>query len=119
MKLVTYVLSGPADASKQAATDPNGPKRAGLLHGDLVLDLASLGRWAARNGAALSEDDLPATVLDLLQMGPEGMVATRAALALAEQARPEDLRAEAGLAHLRDAIPLRTPVPNPPTPRDS
>src|SRR5262249_31830467 len=118
MKLVTYVLSGPADASKQAATDPNGPKRAGLLHGALVLDLAVLGRWAARNGAALSEDDLPATVLDLLQMGPEGMAAARTALALAEQARPEDLRAEGGLAHVRDAIALRTPVSHPPALRD-
>src|SRR5262249_52393421 len=115
MKLVTYVLLGTDDASEQAATDPDGPRRAGLLHGDLVLDLASLGRWAARSGAAWSEEALPATVPDLPQRGPEGMVATRAALALAEQARPEDLRAEAGLAHLSDAIALRTPVPNPPT----
>jgi fumarylacetoacetate (FAA) hydrolase len=46
------------------------------------------------------------------------MDAARVALALAAQARPEDLRSEAGLAHAQSGVALRTPVPNPPTFRD-
>ncbi len=108
MKIVTYV---PANAT------PQSEGRAGLLHDDLILDLAALGEWAARNGAG-SERRLPETTLALLRQGPDGMAAARAALALAASARAEDLRAEAGLAHPLSETRLRTPVPDPPTVRD-
>jgi fumarylacetoacetate (FAA) hydrolase len=113
MKFVTYT---PIDAPSHLAG------RAGVLHDDLILDLALLGAWAKRHGASLSDDPthqpLPPTMLELLQRGPEGMDAVRSALALATTARPEDLHAEAGLAHARSGVHLRTPVPNPPTLRD-
>jgi fumarylacetoacetate (FAA) hydrolase len=108
MKLVTYVpIAAPAGLEG----------RAGVLRDDLVLDLATLGQWAALNSSS-SQPPLPATVLALLQQGPEGMETARAALALAERAAPEDLRAEAALVHARSDIRLRTPVPYPPTIRD-
>lgn len=107
MKIVTYVPAG-APAHSEG--------RAGLLHNDLILDLAELGVWAGRNGAATPT--LPSTTLALLQQGAEGMAAARAALDLAAKARPEDLRAESGVAHAASAVSLRTPVPNPPTLRD-
>jgi fumarylacetoacetate (FAA) hydrolase len=113
MKLVTYTpIAAPARLAG----------RAGILHDDLILDLALLGEWAARHGASLpaSADGppLPSTMLDLLQRGTAGMDAARTALDLATKARPEDLHAEAGLAHARSGVQLRTPVPNPPTIRD-
>ncbi len=107
MKIVTYVPAG-------AAAHSEG--RAGLLHNDMILDLAELGVWAGRNGAATPT--LPSTTLALLQQGAGGMAAARAALDLATKARPEDLRAESGLAHATSEVSLRTPVPNPPTLRD-
>ncbi|HEU0028715.1 MAG TPA: fumarylacetoacetate hydrolase family protein [Ktedonobacterales bacterium] len=91
--------------------------RAGLLHGDLVLDLEALGAWAARNGARASLA-LPQTTLALLRRGPDGMAAAREALTLAAKARPDDLTAETGLARPLMEVRLRTPVPNPPTVRD-
>ncbi|MDE3229086.1 MAG: fumarylacetoacetate hydrolase family protein [Chloroflexota bacterium] len=83
----------------------------------MIFDLAALGAWAARNGGA-GDVALPETTLALLRLGPDGMAAARAALALAAQARPEDLRAEAGLAIPVAEARLRTPVPDPPTLRD-
>jgi fumarylacetoacetate (FAA) hydrolase len=118
MKLVTYAPLEAAGAMLPSTADPASIGRAAILHGDLVLDLALLGQWAARNGVVLPADGLPDTVLALLQLGPDGMAGARAALALAEQARPEDLRVEAGLVYTRAAIALRTPLPNPPTLRD-
>src|SRR5689334_14050671 len=113
MKLVTYV---PVDAPSRLEG------RAGVLLGDLVLDLATLGEWAAHHGASLPSTPgqrvLPQTMLKLLQRGAEGMDAARAALSLAEKARPEDLHEEAALAHAMSAVALRSPVPNPPTLRD-
>ena len=108
MKIVTYV---PADAA------PESEGRAGLLHDEMILDLAALGAWAARNGAG-SALSLPETTLALLRLGPAGMDAAREALSLAAQARPEDLRAEAGLTHALSATRLRSPVPDPPSVRD-
>jgi len=115
MKLVTYVPAGDANTSGRTAETAG---RAAVLHGDLFLDLALLGLWAARNGASLPEPGLPASVLGLLQMGTDGMEGARAALALAAKARAEDLRGETGLAYARDEIALRTPIPNPPSLRD-
>lgn len=113
MKLVTYVTA------PEAGRDEG---RAGVLHGDWVLDVAALSVWAARNGTAQPEvystRGAPATMLELLRVGPEGLDGVRAAQELAARARPEDLAAEAGMAHTRDAVTLRTPVPNPPTLRD-
>jgi fumarylacetoacetate (FAA) hydrolase len=109
MKLVTYV---PPTAT------PQSEGYAGILHHETILDLATLGAWAAQHGATLPEDGLPATMLALLRMGPAGMEAARAALAVAAQARPEDLGEVKGLAYARSAVTLRTPVPNPPTIRD-
>ncbi len=113
MKLVTYT---PMDAPARLAG------RAGVLHDDLVLDLEMLGTWAKGHGAARpkspDQEPLPPTMLELLQRGPEGMDAVRAALDFASKARPEELHAEAGLVHARSGVHLRTPLPNPPTLRD-
>jgi fumarylacetoacetate (FAA) hydrolase len=108
VKIVTYV---PADAA------PESEGRAGLLHDEMVLDLTTLGAWAARNGAG-SAMSLPATTLALVRLGPAGMDTAREALALAAQARPEDLRAEVGLTHALSATRLRSPLPDPPSVRD-
>ncbi len=105
MKLVTYVAPG-ADTAE----------RAGVLHGDLVLDLERLGAWARREGETLPA--LPSSVLGLLRLGTEGMAAARDTLEMAGRARTEDLRAEAGLARRLGEVRLRTPVPDPPTIRD-
>ncbi len=113
MKFVTYVPSSSASAAME---------RAGLLLGDAVLDLAALGGWAARNGVSLPDtggaSGLPATTLELLQLGDAGMQGARDALALAERTRAEDLRQEQGLYYPQAEIALRTPLPNPPTIRD-
>lgn len=111
MKIVTW-----ADRNDEAE-ERDDVGRAGLLHGDLLLDLETLGAWAARNGAG-GEMALPVTTLELLRRGPDGMAAAREALALAEQARPEDLTAEPGLARPLADVHLRTPIPNPPSVRD-
>jgi fumarylacetoacetate (FAA) hydrolase len=112
VKIVTWASP---DAGAGGEIDEAG--RAGLLHGDLVLDLETLGNWAARNGAGASLA-LPETALALLRRGPEGMAAAREALALAAEARPDDLTAVPGLARPLAEVHLRTPVPNPPTVRD-
>ncbi len=116
MKLVTYVQAGAAHLAEG---------RAGVLVGEQVFDLAALGTWAARNGIVLLDVNgvpgLPTTTLALLQLGPDGMAAVRAALAAADKGRPEDVALEPGepvITHdLRD-VELRTPVPNPATLRD-
>jgi len=116
MKLVTYAQAGAAHLAEG---------RAGVLVGEQVFDLAALGTWATRNGVVLPDVNavagLPTTTLALLQLGPDGMAAVRAALAAAGKGRPEDVALEPGepvIAHdLRD-IELRTPVPNPATLRD-
>ncbi len=109
MKLVTYVSPEAQDAADE---------RAGVLLNDLILDLESLGAWAARNGVALPERGLPATMRDLLRMERYGMSGVRAALAKATEARSEDLREQPGLAYPLATTPLRTPVPEPPSVRD-
>src|SRR5258705_13840062 len=86
MKLVTYVTS--ANAGRDDG-------RAAVLHGDqTLLDIETLGRWAARSGAALPERGLPATMLELLRLGPEGMDGLRAALAGAATAPEGGRRAQ-------------------------
>jgi fumarylacetoacetate (FAA) hydrolase len=113
MKVVTYTTS--ASAAREAG-------RAAVLHDDLLLDVAGLGAWAARQGVALASTTgtggLPETMLELLRLGPSGMAGLRAALGAAQQVRPEDLRGERGLAYARDQVTLRSPIPNPPTIRD-
>lgn len=105
MKLVTYVTRGrPAE------------ERAGAMHGGAVLDLERLGAWARHEGAGVSA--LPASVLELVRMGPDGMAAARAAVEVARRAGPEELSAVDGLAHDTRDVHLRTPVPNPPMIRD-
>jgi fumarylacetoacetate (FAA) hydrolase len=113
MKLVTYV---PINA-------PNHLEgRAGILHDDIVFDLAALGVWAARCGIALPhasvQDALPHTMLGLLRRGPEGMAAARLAFDAAKEADPAELHEEPALAHALSGLALRTPVPDPPTIRD-
>jgi fumarylacetoacetate (FAA) hydrolase len=113
MKLVSYT---------QSTGDNREAARAAVLYGDLVLDVAALGTWAAGNGVALPRVDgragLPPTMLDLLRVGPDGMEGLRAALAAAEQAGQEELARESGLARTLDEVTLRSPIPNPPTIRD-
>jgi fumarylacetoacetate (FAA) hydrolase len=113
MKLVTYTTS--ASTAREAG-------RAAVLHDDLLLDVAALGAWAARQGVALagttSTGGLPETILELLRLGPDGMDGLRAALGAAQQMRAEDVRSESGLAYARDQITLRSPIPSPPTIRD-
>jgi fumarylacetoacetate (FAA) hydrolase len=112
VKIVTWT-----DRNDAAAQERDDAGRAGLLLGDQLLDLETLGAWAARNGAG-SEMALPVTALELLRRGPDGMGAAQAALALAEQARPNDLTTEPGLARPLADVRLRTPIPNPPSVRD-
>jgi fumarylacetoacetate (FAA) hydrolase len=113
MKLVTYVpINAPAHLEG----------RAGIQHGETVLDLAALSVWAARHGVALphasGHDALPHTMLALLRRGPEGMTAARLAFEAARDADPAELHQEPALAHALSGLALRTPVPNPPTIRD-
>ena len=113
MKLVTYVpINAPAHLEG----------RAGILHGETVLDLAALSVWAARHGVALphtsGQDALPHTMLALLRRGPEGMTAARLAFEAAKDADPAELHQEPALAHALSGLALRTPVPDPPTIRD-
>lgn len=112
MKIVTW-----ADPHAGADADRDEAGRAGLLHGDLVLDLETLSDWASRHGAGKSLA-LPRTVMGLLKRGPDGMAAAREALALAAKARLEDLTTAPGLARSLASVNLRTPVPDPPTVRD-
>ena len=118
MKLVTYVRTevGKTEEGARAAG------HAGVLHDDLVLDVATLSLWAAHHGTALPEvfgtRGLPVTMLELLDLGPEALVGLSVALDTARAARPEDLRAEEGLTHELSAVSLLTPIPNPPTIRD-
>lgn len=119
MKLVTYVQAGAPHLEEG---------RVGVFSGNAdgqIFDLAALGIWAARNGVALPEVNgapgLPATMLALLQIGPDGMAAVRAALAAADKGHPEDVTLEPGepiIAHDLSGIELRATVPNPPTLRD-
>ncbi|HEV2458395.1 MAG TPA: fumarylacetoacetate hydrolase family protein [Ktedonobacterales bacterium] len=113
MKLVTYITD-PATGRDEG--------RAGILHGDVVLDLQTLVRWAARNGPALppagNERGAPITMLDLLRLGPDAMDEVRDALATAVDTGSAHLQAEPGLLHTLGEVTLRTPVPNPPTVRD-
>lgn len=119
MKLVTYVRSE-AGKTGEGASEAG---RAGVLLGDdVVLDVATLGLWAAHHGTALPDvygtRGLPVTMLELLNLGPDALDGVRAALDTARKARRDDLHAEEGLAHELSAVSLRTPVPNPPTIRD-
>jgi fumarylacetoacetate (FAA) hydrolase len=113
MKLVTYVPINAPDHLEG---------RAGILRDDTVLDLATLGVWAARHGAGLphssGEDALPHTILGLLRRGPDGMATARLAFDFARDADLETLREEPALAHALSGLALRTPVPDPPTIRD-
>jgi fumarylacetoacetate (FAA) hydrolase len=109
MKLVTYTVA------------PAPDERAGVLHGDLVLDVEQLWMWARRERVAMPDlagAGMPASVLGLLRLGADGMTALRSALEAAGHARAEDLTAESGLVRKLGSVHLRTPVPDPPTVRD-
>jgi fumarylacetoacetate (FAA) hydrolase len=113
MKLVTYVpINAPDDLEG----------RVGILHGETVLDLETLGGWAARHDTALphisGQAALPHTMQALLRRGPEGMSAARLAFEVAIGAGPAELHEEPALAHALSGLALRTPVPYPPTIRD-
>ncbi|MGH2487518.1 MAG: fumarylacetoacetate hydrolase family protein, partial [Ktedonobacterales bacterium] len=113
MKLVTYVT---------APDTPRDAGRAGVLLDDLVLDLDRLGEWATQHDIELpafgGARRLPATMLELMQRGPDGMASVRAAFEAAGRARVEDLSAASGPALPLANVTLRTPLPNPPTLRD-
>src|SRR5262245_32262430 len=111
MKLVTYVPAPDARIRNEG--------RAGLVyHSTQILDVETLLGWARRQGTTtLPSRPAPVTMLELLRQ-QEGMAAVRAALATAEQARPEDLSAESGLVHTRSSVSLRAPVPDAPSFRD-
>jgi fumarylacetoacetate (FAA) hydrolase len=111
MKLVTYIPTPDAGSRHEG--------RAGLLYNSTqVLDVETLLGWARREDASLPSRPAPVTMLDLLRQEQEGMAAVRAALATAEQARPEDLSAESGLVHNLAGVALRAPVPDAPSFRD-
>jgi fumarylacetoacetate (FAA) hydrolase len=113
MKLVSYV------------TDPNAPRdagRGGVLLGNDIFDIEQLIRWAARNGTANPPagnlEGPPTTLLELLALGPEAIEELEQAVTTAQRADPNDLKLELGLVHDMGAVPLRAPIPNPPTIRD-
>ena len=111
MKLVTYIPTPDAGSRHEG--------RAGLLYNSTqVLDVETLLGWARRVGTSLPSRPAPVTMLDLLRQEQEGMAAVRAALATAEQARPEDLSVESGLVHELAGVALRAPVPDAPSFRD-
>jgi fumarylacetoacetate (FAA) hydrolase len=102
MKLVSYDSQGAPDT------------RAGVLLGDVVLDVARLVAWAEPERAA----DWPTTMLGLLRLEDAGMATLRAAVAAAASAQPGALATVPGLARPLAAVALRAPVPDPPTLRD-
>ena len=116
MKLVSYV---PTTSSTSVGVSAQTEGRAGLLHRETqVLDLEALLEWACRHGTSMLSDPLPVTMLQLLRQEQEGMAAVRAALAMAESARAEDLHVERGLVHELGTVSLRAPVPDAPSFRD-
>jgi fumarylacetoacetate (FAA) hydrolase len=102
MKLVSYDPSG------------GGETRAGVLHGEQVLDVARLVAWAEPDRASA----WPATTMGLLRLEDAGMATLRAAFAAATVAADAALADVPGLAHPLADVTLRTPVPDPPTLRD-
>jgi fumarylacetoacetate (FAA) hydrolase len=88
--------------------------RAGVLHGDIVLDVARLVEWAEPGRDAA----WPTTMLGLLRLEDSGMTTLGAAVAAAASAPPDALAAVPGLARPMTDVTLRTPVPDPPTLRD-
>ncbi|WP_376797546.1 fumarylacetoacetate hydrolase family protein [Thermogemmatispora sp.] len=115
MKLVTYVLD---------PTTPREGGRAGVLLNELVLDLATLGQWAAQREisfarlSAGSEAPLPSSLLGLLQWGEPAWKRLRLAVELASQSEPSFLQRQSGLAFVLSQVHLRPPIPDPPTIRD-
>lgn len=87
MKLVTYRLNA------------DSPANLGILHGDLVVDVKRLGHAVGQ--------DFPATMLDLIDMGPDALAALARALEETENRRP------LGTAIPFENIRLLAPIPRP------
>ncbi|HEU5369022.1 MAG TPA: fumarylacetoacetate hydrolase family protein [Ktedonobacterales bacterium] len=129
MKLVTYVLRPekvdlePAELA--AGLGPAGLSgRAGVLHGDLMIDLPIAFEWARGNlpGALpreLREGPLPDTLLGLLRLTPDFIQSADQVIdALAALPAEQLLSLEPGLAYPASKGRLRAPIPEPPSVRD-
>ncbi|MEY8841795.1 FAA hydrolase family protein, partial [Cribrihabitans sp. XS_ASV171] len=87
MKLVTY------------RHETAGEARLGVLADGMVVDVELLGE--------VMGEGLPATMLDLIDMGPDALGAISRALTATEGARP------AGLAVPQENVRLLAPIPRP------
>jgi fumarylacetoacetate (FAA) hydrolase len=129
MKLVTYVLR-PDNIYLLPAVLAAGPSpaglsgRAGVLHGNLVIDLAIAFEWARGNepealSLELREGPLPDTLLGLLRLSPGFIQSARQVIgALAALPSEKLLTLEPGLAYPQGEVRLRAPIPEPPSVRD-
>src|SRR5262245_19158133 len=129
MKLVTYALR-PEKADLQpaelaAGLGPASPAgRAGVLHGNLVIDLPIAFEWALGSEPVpvahqLREGSLPDTLLGLLLLGPAMPERARQVIG-ALSALPEDrlLSMAPRLAYRQSEVRLLAPIPEPPSVRD-
>ena len=129
MKLVTYVLRPekvdlqPAELA--AGLGPAGRSgRAGVLHGNLVIDLAIACEWTRGHepGALaheLREGPLPDTLLGFLRATPDFVESARRVIsALAALPAEQLITLEPGLAYPEGEVQFRAPIPEPPSVRD-
>jgi fumarylacetoacetate (FAA) hydrolase len=129
MKLVTYALR-PEQADLQpaelaAGLGPASPSgHAGVLHGDLVIDLPVAFEWARNHAPSaltpgLREGVLPETLLGLLRLGPGALETIRQVVAALAALPPEGLLGmQPRLAYRQSEVRLLAPIPEPPSVRD-
>ncbi len=129
MKLVTYTLRPEKTDLQPAASSAGlGPVdrsgRAGVLQGDLVIDLPGAFEWARKDKPAvlpqeLREGNLPDTLPGLLRLGPGIIESARQVIdALTALSDERLLSMEPRLASHTSEVRLRAPIPEPPSVRD-
>ncbi|HEY7125174.1 MAG TPA: fumarylacetoacetate hydrolase family protein [Ktedonobacterales bacterium] len=129
MKLVTYALR-PERADLQpaelaAGLGPASPSgRAGVLQGDLVIDLPVAFEWARRSAPGILTHELregvpPETLLGLLRLGPGALECARQVVGALSALPPEQIVGmQPRLAYTQSEVRLRAPIPEPPSVRD-
>jgi fumarylacetoacetate (FAA) hydrolase len=129
MKLVTYALRPErADLQPAELAAGLGPAslsgRAGVISGDLVIDLPVAFEWARGSepvalAREVREGSLPDTLLGLLQLGA-GVIESASNIIGALTALPVEqlLQMEPRLAYRASDVRLLAPIPEPPSVRD-